>query len=76
MIDYSYLRVPSSHPYVAATAIDPADYRAVTKLIEQRAELRLVHCDMQHPDEWTLYVGAASRRAKGDFEDWAAGLSA
>jgi ribulose bisphosphate carboxylase small subunit len=75
MTAITQLRVPSTHPHIAIIEIDPADHCSVTRLISKKPELRLVHCDDQQPNTWTLYVGCASIRVKIDFEHWADTLS-
>ncbi len=65
-------RVPDTHPYVAELRIDPADHRRITRIIDERPELRLLGTLDQQPDEWIMLVGCASRRVREQFEDWIA----
>ena len=58
-----------SPPYTVTLSIDPADWRRVERMIEDRPELRLVHLDDARADRWTIIVGCASDRVRDAVED-------
>lgn len=62
-------RPPASHPHVTQARIDPADHRRLTRMIDERPELKVLGTDDRHADRWTVQVACASRRVRADFDD-------
>lgn len=63
---------PPSHPHITTITIDPADWRRIERIIEERPELRLVDLDDRQSGEWRITIGCASERVMDAVEDgWA-----
>lgn len=63
------IRAPASHPYLVTLSIDPADWRRVERMIDDRPELRLLDLDDRHAERWTVTIGCASDRVRDTVED-------
>jgi predicted metalloprotease len=62
-------RVLESHPHVSIVQIDPADHRRLTRLVDDRPELRVLGTCDKHADQWTVHVGCASQRVRDQFDE-------
>lgn len=65
-----YKTPPASHPYVATIAFDPANWRNLQRIIDERDEMKLLGADQSKPDTWTARVACASRATVEDVEQW------
>jgi hypothetical protein len=57
---YHEIGSPTSRPYIAEIAIDPANFQRVQRLTEDRPEVRLLDFDDREADRWTVWIGCAS----------------
>ena len=54
---------PDSHPYTADISLDPADFSAFERLMQERPEVRLL-ARVDRPDAWTVHVACASEAVR------------
>jgi hypothetical protein len=65
---YSEIIVPATHPHVVTIHIDPADFDALRRRMDDHPELRLLDYDMTEPGLWPVRVGCASAETAIRFE--------
>jgi len=63
------IKGPKTHPHIATIIIDPADWRRIETVFEDRPEVKIIGSDRQTPDRWTIFVGCASERVRDFVED-------
>jgi hypothetical protein len=60
---------PASHPYIAVLRIDPVQFHELERRIQDRDEVRILHCDSSEPDIWAVHLGCASEAVAERMED-------